>query len=193
MWLVTFTMHPRVAQISDAPEIARIYNHAIEHTVASFWAQPRTVDDITAWMTARGPRYPWLVLDAPITTETAETAASHSPLAGVAWCQPWNPRDAYAGTAESTIYICPTRQGRGHGRTLYRDLFARIDTLGYRHTIAGVTLPNDASVRLHESMGFVHTGTFHGIGVKFGQVLDVGYWQRVSPRLATPYDQPDAG
>lgn len=155
----------RLATPSDVPAITAIYNDAIAKTVASFWTSPRPESDAAEQLAAAGDRYPWLV------------AEREGEVVGWAQSKPWNPRDAYARTCELTIYIAESARGLGVGGALYADLIERLRTLGYANIIGGITLPNEASVRLHESAGFEKAAHFVGVGEKFGQVLDVGYWQ----------------
>lgn len=159
----------RPATPADVPEIARIYNHSILHETASFWTEPRPDAELLDQLNAAGPRYPWLV--------ASEGTPSSASLLGVVWSKAWNPRDAYARTVEVSVYIAPEAKRRGVGTALYTDLFTKLRGLGYRTVIAGITVPNPASVRLHEKMGLTHVGTFTEIGHKFGRWLDVGYWQ----------------
>jgi phosphinothricin acetyltransferase len=153
----------RLATVDDAAGIARVYNHAIEHTIASFWTEPRPPEEIAAQVERAGS-HPWVVAD-------------DGSIAGVAWSKPWNPRQAYDRTVEVSVYVDPGRHGRGVGRALYEDLFRRLAELGYRHVIGGIALPNPGSVALHEAMVMRHVGTFERVGVKFGREIDVGYWQ----------------
>lgn len=155
----------RDALPTDVPEITAIYNDAIANTVASFWLEPRPENEAAEQLRASGDRYPWLV------------AQGVSGVVGYVQSKPWNPRDAYAGTCELTIYVAQAARGSGVGTTLYREIIARLRSLGYANVIGGITLPNDASVRLHERQGFRKVAHFEGIGEKFGRVLDVGYWQ----------------
>lgn len=156
----------RPAIPADAPAIAAIYNHAIIHTIASFWTEPRPDAEIAGEIAASSEdTYPWLV------------AEQSNHILGSAWSKPWNPRTAYQHTCEVTIYIAPDAQGQGVGSALYTDLFARLRAIGYKHIIGGISLPNEASVRLHERMGMKQVALFPGIGEKFGTAIDVGYWQ----------------
>lgn len=158
-------MQTRLATPADVPAIAAIYNHAIVHTIASFWTETRPEAEIAEQLAEAGARYPWLVADAD------------GQVLGVAWSKRWNPRQAYDLTCEVSIYLAPDAQGRGIGKLLYTDLFSRLASIGYEQVLAGISLPNDASARLHESMGMWHVGTYRGIGRKFGKAIDVGYWQ----------------
>ena len=159
-------MRTRLACERDVPAITAIYNDAIERTIASFWTEPRPEGEVAQRFADSGERYPWVV------AEDADDG-----VVGVAWTQRWNPRQAYDLTIETSVYVAESSRGRGVGRTLYTDLFERLRGLGYRRVLAGVAVPNDASVRLHESMGMRRVALFEGIGVKFNRYLDVGYWQ----------------
>jgi phosphinothricin acetyltransferase len=109
---------------------------------------------------------PWLV---------AEDAGA---VAGFAYASKWKTRSAYRFSAESSVYIAPERRGDGIGSRLYTALIAELERLGLHTVIGGIALPNDASVRLHEKLGFVKTAHFAEVGFKFGAWVDVGYWQR---------------
>jgi L-amino acid N-acyltransferase YncA len=173
-------MHVRHATIVDADAVTAIFNHAIEHTDASLWYDPRPIEELRSEIDEASDAYPWLV---------AEDA--QGTVVGWAMVKPWNKRDGYRDTVETTIYLAEGARGRGVGRMLYDELFRLIREQGYRHVIAGVSLPNPASVRLHESMGMTRVALFPGIGRKFDRVVDVGYWQGTLDRTpASPLKQP---
>lgn len=88
------------------------------------------------------------------------------------------------------MYISPDYQGRGVGRLLYRHLIAEVADLGYVSLFAGITLPNEASVGLHEAMGFEALGVFRNVGYKNGSWRDVGWWQRALRDLPRRPDEP---
>jgi L-amino acid N-acyltransferase YncA len=96
-------------------------------------------------------------------------------------------RRAYRWSLEVSVYLPESEQRRGTGRALYAELFDVVRSLGYVRALAGITLPNAASVGLHESMGFEPIGTFTGVGFKFGRWHDVGWWQLT---LGDPPDPP---
>ena len=152
---------------ADLPSILAITNREIEHHVAHFGTQPILVEELTREFESARGRYPWVSCDI------------NGVVAGFAKAYPWKPRGAYAWSAEIGVYIAPPHQGRGVGRALYAELFPRIKAAGMRSIIAGIALPNPASVRLHEAFGMKHVGTFTRIGFKHGQWHDVGYWQLV--------------
>jgi phosphinothricin acetyltransferase len=85
------------------------------------------------------------------------------------------------------VYVAPQHQRRGVGRALYQELFSLLTEQGFTMACAGVTLPNDASVGLHEALGFQPVGVYRRIGFKFGAWRDVGWWQLP---LADPGDGP---
>ena len=164
-------MHVRHATIFDAEAVNAIYNHAIEHSDASLWYEPRPVEEMRAEMEVACEAYPWLV------AEEESPRDGEAGIAGWAMVKPWNKRDGYRHTVETTIYIHHEHRGKGVGRMLYDELFRLIREQGYKHVIAGISLPNPASERLHEAMGMERVALFPGIGEKFGRRVDVGYWQ----------------
>ena len=158
-------MTVRPATPDDVPAINHITNWAIAHTHAHFATEPERLEDTAAQLDAADDRYPWLV---------AETDGA---VVAFARAKPWNPRGAYAASVEISVYVLPDHHARGVGRSLYERLLADLRARGFRQAIAGIALPNDASVRLHETIGMRHVGTFTDIGVKHGVWRDVGYWQ----------------
>ncbi|MEM9165402.1 MAG: N-acetyltransferase family protein [Planctomycetota bacterium] len=162
------TPRTRQATPDDAPAITAIVNEAIANTTASFWEEPRPISEARDAIAHDPDRYPWIVA----VDETAQ-------ILGFASSKIMNPRPGYRISAEVSIYIAPHARGRGVGNAIYTDLFARLKSIGYRNIVAGIALPNAASVRLHESMGMQQVGCFKQIGTKFGETLDVGWWQCV--------------
>jgi L-amino acid N-acyltransferase YncA len=86
-------------------------------------------------------------------------------------------RRAYQWTAEVSAYVDRGAQRTGVGRELYAELFKRLRERGFRLLVAGITLPNDASVGIHEALGFEPVGVYKNIGWKAGEWWDVGWWQ----------------
>src|SRR5204862_5805504 len=110
--------------------------------------------------------YPWLV------------AEENSYLLGYATSSPFRTRPAYRWTVETGIYLAAEAQGRGIGRALLSALVELLERQGYVAAIGAIALPNPASVALHEKLGFFHTGTYRGVGVKMGEWLDVALWEK---------------
>lgn len=155
----------RPAEEGDIPSINALSNWAIRETVAHF-ALREDPDEVMLRL-FRGTRdmHPWLVaLD------------SSGAFLGYARSGQWKTREAYDWTVEISVYVLVNHHAKGVGRALYERLFAVLRTQGYRTLLAGITLPNEPSVRLHESMGMRKVGEFPRVGFKFGSWHAVGYW-----------------
>jgi phosphinothricin acetyltransferase len=98
-------------------------------------------------------------------------------LLGYAYAGRFRERAAYAHATESTIYLRQGLEGQGLGSALYSELVRRTFARGYRHMVGVIALPNEASVRLHEKLGFENVGLLRRIGRKFERWIDVGHWQ----------------
>ncbi len=156
----------RAATAADFDSIATITNHYIAHTPIHFAYDPATPAELrAAWETNRDT-HPYLVL----TEGSGE-------VIGYARAYQWRTRSAYDRTAEVAVYIRHDLLGRGHGKHLYRALIDTCRAKGFHSLIGGIALPNPGSIRLHESLGFVHTGTVREAGWKFNAWHDVGFWQ----------------
>lgn len=160
----------RDAEPGDATAAAAIYNHYVRHTIVTFEEQPVDAAEMSRRMdTVRTASLPWLV------------AESADRVAGYAYATPWKPRAGYRFTVEISIYLDRDAGGRGIGTALYARLFDALSARGIRCIIGGIALPNDASIALHEKFGMRKVAHFERNGIKFGQWIDVGYWQRVMP------------
>jgi L-amino acid N-acyltransferase YncA len=95
---------------------------------------------------------------------------------GYAYASPFRPRVGYRHTVETTIYLAPEVTGRGIGRALLATLLDRLALLPVHRAVATIALPNDASVGLHETLGYVAAGRLPEVGRKFDQWIDIGYW-----------------
>lgn len=157
----------RASRVSDAPRIASLTNYYIRETSIHFGTQEVEPGYFADQIDRDADRYPWL------------TAEIDGDFAGFAKSGLWRERAAYARTVETAVYVERAHQSRGVGRALYEQLFRELVALGYHMAVAGVTLPNDASVRLHEGVGFAFVGRFSEVGRKFEQWHDVGWWQRM--------------
>jgi phosphinothricin acetyltransferase len=151
---------------SDGEAIARIYNHYIEHTVVTFETDPVEADVMTARIgEAIDDGLPYFV------------AEIDGEVAGFAYASKWKGRCAYRYSVESTVYLDPGQTGKGLGSRLYQELIEAIREMGMHAIIGGISLPNEASIALHEKLGFEKTGQFVEVGYKFDRWVDVGYWQ----------------
>lgn len=158
----------RSATLDDLPALTDIYNHYIVETPVTFDLAPLEPGDRREWFDAhRGsPRYQLLVADAG------------GVIAGYATTSRWRPKAAYERTVESTVYCRHGHAGRGIGRCLYTALFEALAGTDVHRVVAGVTLPNPASIALHERFGFTSVGVFREVGYKFGRYWDVGWFER---------------
>lgn len=156
----------RPAVLADAEAVRDIYAPIVENTHLSFEETPPDAHEIRRRIEA-APRLPWLVV------QQAEQ------VAGFAYASRHRRRAAYRWSADCSIYLDPRYHGRGLGRLLYERLLTELVELGYISAYAGIALPNPASVRLHEAMGFRPVGIFSSVGHKHGRWRDVGWWQRL--------------
>jgi phosphinothricin acetyltransferase len=155
----------RPATEADAAAVAEIYNWYVANTVITFEVDPVPAAEIAQRMRNVLGAHDWLVLE------------QGGGVLGYAYAARYHARAAYGLTTESTIYLRNGAGGQGLGTALYGDLVRRTFARGYRHMIGGIALPNDASVRLHEKLGFVKVSHFPRIGRKFERWIDVGHWQ----------------
>lgn len=155
----------RKAQPGDGAAIAAIYNHYIANTVITFEEEPVSDEEMIARVEKINARHFWLVME----TEDG--------LLGYAYAGPWHARSAYRYSVESTVYLHPAHTGRGLGTELMEAVLRDARVAGFHSAIAGVALPNEASVRLHEKLGYKKAAHYHEVGFKFGKWIDVGYWQ----------------
>ena len=163
---MTFTRTIRQATETDAERIRIIYNHYIATTSISFEEEPVTAADMAKRIADVGAaKLPWLVM---IDGDT---------LIGYAYATKWRVRAAYRFAVESSVYLDPNYAGRGAGTVLYEALLAELRQRELHLAIGGIAQPNEASVRLHERLGFKKVAHFEEVGLKLGRWIDVGYWQ----------------
>lgn len=113
---------------------------------------------------------PWFVL------ETNDNNGV-STLLGYAYAARWKERSAYRFAREVSIYLISDARGEGFGLALYTTLIEALRETDIHILLAGITLPNEASIALHEKLGFKKVGEFEEVGKKFDNYLNVGYWQ----------------
>ena len=154
----------RPAVPDDAAGVQEIYAPIVEHTVISFEVDVPSVDELRRRITRTIPLLPWLV---------AESAGR---IAGYAYASEHQTRQAYRWSVNVSIYLAEEHRGHGLGRRLYDELLTALRQLGYVSAFAGITLPNPASIGLHEAMGFEPIGTFPTVGYKQGAWHEVGWW-----------------
>jgi phosphinothricin acetyltransferase len=149
----------------DAAACAAIYAPNVEGSPVSFEERAPDAAELARRIAATSRTHPWLV------------AEEGGRVVGYAYACPHRGRPAYRWAVDVSVYVSPSHHRRGCGRLLYRELFARLRQQGFTAAFAGITLPNEASVGLHESLGFRRVGVFHDVGWKRGAWRDVGWWQ----------------
>ncbi|MDR3139391.1 MAG: GNAT family N-acetyltransferase [Treponema sp.] len=155
----------RPVRIGDARAISEIYNYYIEHTVITFEEVSLSPGDMENRIRDVSANYPWFVYE-----EAGE-------LIGYAYVNKWKERSAYRFAAEDSLYLKHGQEGRGLGGKLMASLLEAVKKTGIHSIVAGITLPNERSVGLHEKWGFTQIACFKEIGYKLDQWLDVGYWE----------------
>lgn len=142
-----------------------IYAPYVIDTAISFELKPPTEEEFAARIERGISIAPWLVLE------------QNNQILGYSYATEFRSRSAYSATRETTVYVGAGNHGTGIGRALMSELLYQLRAGGAALAIAGITLPNNPSVGLHERLGFAHVGTFHRVGHKFGEWHDVGFWE----------------
>ncbi len=165
----------RTARPEDAPAIAEIYRPYVTDTAITFEVDPPDASELAARMEALRGLAPWLVCEVEGT------------VVGYAYAGKHHERAAYQWALNAAVYLSAAHHRRGLGRALYTALFELLRLQGFCSVHGGITLPNAASVGLHESLGFRRVALYPAIGFKLGAWYDVGWWQlELRPRLGEP-------
>lgn len=170
-------MRVRAATTDDAAAIAAIYAPYVTGTAVSFETEAPDAAAIAQRIGEGGDLYPWLV-------------ACDGGVAGYAYACAFRTRPAYRFSVETTVYVADGAHRRGIGSLLYRALLPLLEAQGFAQAIAAITLPNEASVSLHEGLGFRQVGIYEKVGFKFGEWRSVGLWQRALCPLSTRPGEP---
>jgi phosphinothricin acetyltransferase len=164
----------RLATPDDAEQVQAIYAPYC-FTPISFEMQPPSVEEMRGRLAKVLDQYAWLVCE------------DGEEVLGYAYATQHRERAAYRWSVDTSVYVRQSRQRRGVGRALYTSLLAVLPLQGFVNAYAGVTLPNQASVGLHEAMGFEPVGVYRQVGFKCGAWHDVAWFQRpLQPRPAEP-------
>jgi L-amino acid N-acyltransferase YncA len=165
----------RLATERDTEQIAAIYAPNVTDTIISFESEPPSADEMRRRIEGTLERYPWLVCE------------RQGRVLGYAYAGAHGSRAAYRWSVDVSVYVHEEVHRRGVGRALYGSLFAALDLQGFYNAYAGATLPNPASVGLHESVGFRPVGVYRGVGYKLGAWHDVVWWHLpLRERVADP-------
>ena len=160
----------RPATPEDLPALNALYNHYVEAGPVTFDVVPTTVEERRPWLAKfAGGRHRLFV---------AVAAGEGGALLGYAGAMPFRPKAAYETSVETTIYLAPDAAGRGLGGRLYAHLFDALQGEDLHRAYAGITLPNEASIRLHERFGFERVGLFRQVGRKHGRYWDVAWYEK---------------
>ena len=165
----------RVAEERDAQAIADVYAPAVSDHATSFELTPPDAAEMKRRIAAVLTQHPWLICE------------SSKTVAGYVYATTHRERAAYRWSVDVAAYVRPEAHRRGIARALYSALFEILALQGYRNAYAGITLPNPASVAMHEAMGFKRVGVYHQVGYKFGKWHDVAWFERkLAEHLAEP-------
>lgn len=154
----------RIAKISDASAVSEIYAPAVEGSITSFEMTAPTTQEVERRISETLRRFPWLV------------AEKDGRVIGYAYAGEHRAREAYKWSVEVSVYVREDARRAGLARALYTELFSLLRKQGYYNAYAGITLPNDASMGLHESLGFKKVALYKAVGHKLGAWRDVGWW-----------------
>lgn len=158
----------RPVEQGDLAALTDIYNHYVRETSISFDIEPRTLEQRQVWLDSFSSTGRYRCFVAVKDGTPIGWASSHR----------YNERAAYNTTVLTSIYLAPKMTGQGIGRRLYSALFDVLENEDIHRAFGGITQPNQASVRLHEAMGFEKVGVYPEVGRKFGRYWDVATYLR---------------
>jgi L-amino acid N-acyltransferase YncA len=170
--IVRCTFHRHAAAILD------VFNDAIATSTALFDYEPRQPEAMVAWFEVkeRG-RFPVIGVE-----------SEDGVLLGFATYGTFRAWPAYKYTVEHSVYVHKDHRGKGVGRLLLRHLIDDARARDCHLLVGGIEATNQASITLHESLGFEHAGTIHQAGFKFGRWLDLAFYQLVLDTPRNPVD-----
>src|SRR5262249_29231925 len=157
----------RPATIGDAAAVAAVYNHYVKETTVTFEEDEVIPSEVSRRIReVESASLPWLIAERDAT------------VIGYAYAAKWHSRSGYRFSAEIAVYVDAHHTRTGAGSRLYDHLFPMRQARGIRAVMAGIALPNEPSVALHEKFGFSKVAHFKEVGFKLNRWIDVGYWQR---------------
>ncbi|MCC6721661.1 MAG: N-acetyltransferase [Bacteroidia bacterium] len=157
----------RKVEIKDAQSICDIYNYYVKNTIVTFEEDEVSIEDMQNRIINIGGKYPWLVFE------------KNNEILGYAYAGEWKSRCAYRYSAEISVYIKNGFIGNKTGSLLYSALIDSLSKSDIHSLIAGISLPNEISIAIHEKFGFEKIGQFKEVGFKFNTWIDVGYWEKI--------------
>jgi phosphinothricin acetyltransferase len=159
-------MKIRKVTLEDAEKVGEIYNYYIQNTHHTFETEPLSVELTRKRIGKVIADFPFLV------------AEQDGEIFGYAHAARFKLRQAYEHSAEVSIYVKNNSKQRGIGSLLYEKLFEKLEDTDIHAMVAGISLPNDVSVKFHEKLGFEKVAHFKEVGYKLGRWIDVGYWEK---------------
>jgi len=155
----------RPLDVNDAQQLLDIYNYYVLNTSVTFDIEASTIENFKDKLNAIKSDYPFIVFE------------EDNKILGYAYGSKFRPKPAYNYVVESTVYVKHTAHGKQIGTKLYAELLQQLKNINL-HTVLGVlTIPNDASIKLHEKFGFEQVANLREVGFKFGEWQHVGIWQ----------------
>ena len=155
----------RPVKIDDAQALLNIYNYYVLHSVVTFDVVPLTMAMFMNKLNRINADYPFIVYE------------ENNEILGYAYGSRFRPKPAYDYAVESTVYVKHDCHGKQIGTKLYAALLKQLKAMDL-HTVLGVlTIPNDASIKLHEKFGFKQVAVLQEVGLKFGEWQNIGIWQ----------------
>lgn len=151
----------RPVSLADAAAITKIYNHYIKETTITFEIEPITVEEMASRIKEISAQFPYFVYE------------QDGKILGYCYAHLWKQRAAYSKTLETTIYLDKNATHQGLGSLMVKHLIQLCKAQGYHALIACITEGNEASVQMHEHLGFKQVSEFKEVGEKFGRWLGV--------------------
>lgn len=161
-------MNIRKVEMADAAQIADIYNYYIVNTHHTFESDPLSAEEVEKRIAGTSENYPYLV------------AEFDGLIQGYVYAAQFKLRQAYKHSVEVSIYVRNQAKQKGIGSELYEKLLEQLSETSVHAIMAGISLPNEASVRFHEKLGYKKVAHFKEVGYKLGRWVDVGFWEMLN-------------
>ncbi|MEL0652166.1 N-acetyltransferase family protein [Algibacter sp. TI.3.09] len=155
----------RKATLADTSALLEIYNYYVIHTTVTFDEVALSLNAFTEKLELILKDYPCIVFE------------DNNEILGFAYGSKFRPKPAYNYTVESTVYVKNGAHGKQIGSKLYTELLAQLKQRNFKSVLGVLTIPNPASVKLHEKFGFTQVAHLKEVGFKFDTWLDVGIFQ----------------
>ena len=161
-------MNIRKVELTDAAQIAEIYNYYILQTHHTFETEALSAEEMRERISETSENYPYLV------------AEVDSEIQGYVYATQFKLRQAYKHSVEASIYVRNQSKQKGIGSQLYKVFLEELSETDVHAIMAGISLPNEASVKFHEKQGYEKVAHFKEVGYKLGRWVDVGFWEMLN-------------